>query len=667
MIARNQERVETEYTDPAAQPGPPALRRVVVYGLGTLLLLFNAYFGTYAYVIVQALLWTQTSLLRGPVVVLFFLVLINIALLRVARRWALSQAELVTLYAMLCIGTCAAGIGFVQHLINQMAGVYYFATPGNAWREMLWPHIPRWFGPSDPEVINGYFRGNSTLYNATVLKGWAVPVLAWSAFIFVIFWVLLCAMALVRRQWVEEERLTFPLVPLPLEMTQAGGNAPFWRNKWMWSGFLVAGILESMNAVNFLYPNFPSLPLKPVGPNVLDQYLTTRPWNQAGSLAIAFYPFAIGIGYLLALDVSFSCWFLYLCVKVANVLSFMLGFSAGGGSGPANRIPFIREQSVGAFVGIALFSLWMMRRALAHAWREMKRPTGADKDEIMSFRTAILGGGAGLLFLVAFLAAAGLPVGVAALFVLIYVCFSLTLARIVSEAGAGWAQAPTWSVTQLATDIVGANNLSTKSMTLLHGYTSWMADMRDNPMPQQAHGIRLGQSARVSPRAFLWPLVFASAVGVLFAFWAHLDLFYTYGASTAKVRPWIASFGSAPFRRTASLIAMPTYTDTPGLVAAGFGTVMVIGFWLLRLFFSWWPLHPVGYALATTPSMDVMWFPFFIAWLAKLVTLRYGGIRAYRAALPFFLGLILGDYVVPSLWGLFGMITGYQQYMAFPT
>jgi hypothetical protein len=84
------------------------------------------------------------------------------------------------------------------------------------------------------------------------------------------------------------------------------------------------------------------------------------------------------------------------------------------------------------------------------------------------------------------------------------------------------------------------------------------------------------------------------------------------------------------------------------------------------LYLSWWPLHPLGYALATTQSMDYMWFPFFLAWLAKCLTLRYGGIKAYRSALPFFLGLILGDYVVPTLWGVFGMLTGYQQYMAFP-
>ena len=58
--------------------------------------------------------------------------------------------------------------------------------------------------------------------------------------------------------------------------------------------------------------------------------------------------------------------------------------------------------------------------------------------------------------------------------------------------------------------------------------------------------------------------------------------------------------------------------------------------------------------------------PFFLAWFAKRIVLRYGGIRAYRIGLPFLLGLIPGDYIVPTLWGIFGMMTGYQRYRAFP-
>lgn len=645
------------------------LRPLVVYGLGIPLLILNAYFGTYAYVVVQALLWTQTSLQRGPVVLLFFLVLANLLFLKMVRRKGLSQHELVVLYSMLCLGTCAAGYGFVQILINHMAAPFYenYATSSSKFKDMIWPHVPLWLTPRDRDVVNGFFRGNSSLYSPEILRAWAVPVLAWTAFIFSIFWTLLCATTLVRRQWIEEERLTFPLVLLPLEMTEKGGATPFWKNRLMWGGFLIAGLLESMNFLNFLYPSIPQVALKPgMGVNELGGLFTSRPWNTMGRLTLSFYPFAIGIAYLLSLDVSFSCWFLYLVGKASIVLSAALGISEGGGSGPANRAPFIREQSVGAFIGIAVFSAWMARRALARAWQEMKRPTGADRDELMSFRLAILGGFVGMGFMAVFLIAAGFTPLMAVIFVFAYLCFALTLARIVSEAGAGWAWAPPWSPAAFTGESIGVNSLSPKNMTALYGYTGWMSDMRDNPMPQQAQAMRIGQGAGLSPRAYLAPLVVASLFGILLAFWAHLDIYYTYGAATAKVRPALANSATGAARQAVALMVTPTYQDIPGLAAAFVGMGIAIGFAVLRQHFAAWPLHPLGYALATTTSMEYMWFPFFLAWLAKLITLRYGGIRAYRAALPFFLGLILGDYVVPTLWGIFGMLTGYQQYMSFP-
>ena len=63
-----------------------------------------------------------------------------------------------------------------------------------------------------------------------------------------------------------------------------------------------------------------------------------------------------------------------------------------------------------------------------------------------------------------------------------------------------------------------------------------------------------------------------------------------------------------------------------------------------------------------------MWqlIPFLVGWLCKVVSLRYGGIRAYRAALPFFIGLILGDYVIASIWTLIGVATGVTMYRCFP-
>ena len=88
-------------TAPTTESSPP--RAAVIWGLGTALICLNGFFGAYIFVVVQALLWTQTSLLRGPLVGLFFIVLFNLLLIRFARCRALTQTEMLVLYSMLCV------------------------------------------------------------------------------------------------------------------------------------------------------------------------------------------------------------------------------------------------------------------------------------------------------------------------------------------------------------------------------------------------------------------------------------------------------------------------------------------------------------------------------------------------------------------------------------
>ena len=53
----------------------------------------------------------------------------------------------------------------------------------------------------------------------------------------------------------------------------------------------------------------------------------------------------------------------------------------------------------------------------------------------------------------------------------------------------------------------------------------------------------------------------------------------------------------------------------------------------------------LGLAIALTNTVSIDWFGMFLAWLVKVVALRYGGIHLYRLLLPFFIGLILGTCV----------------------
>jgi len=93
--------------------------------LGTVLIPPMALLGVYAYVVVQATLWTQTALLRGPVFVLFLPVGLNLLLKRLARRWALREEELLLIYSMSTVATAVGGIGFCQFLVPTLGAAAY--------------------------------------------------------------------------------------------------------------------------------------------------------------------------------------------------------------------------------------------------------------------------------------------------------------------------------------------------------------------------------------------------------------------------------------------------------------------------------------------------------------------------------------------------------------
>lgn len=101
------------------------------------------------------------------------------------------------------------------------------------------------------------------------------------------------------------------------------------------------------------------------------------------------------------------------------------------------------------------------------------------------------------------------------------------------------------------------------------------------------------------------------------------------------------------------------------LLYTAVGFLLVLFLRVMRGNFLWWPFHPAGYALATSFALDYFWLCFFVAWLAKFLIIRFGGMKAHNAAIPFFLGLTLGDYVIGSLWALYGPVNQLQTYKIF--
>jgi len=63
--------------------------------------------------------------------------------------------------------------------------------------------------------------------------------------------------------------------------------------------------------------------------------------------------------------------------------------------------------------------------------------------------------------------------------------------------------------------------------------------------------------------------------------------------------------------------------------------------------------------------MDALWFSIFLAWLIKLAVLKYGGPRLFRATRPFFIGLIVGQFVAAGAWLVIDYFTGMTDNVVF--
>ena len=330
---------------------------------------------------------TCTALPIGVVFVVFVVAGLNALAEKKWPRFALSPGEMATLYILVAVGSSLAGIGMIGFLTPAIANPVWFTN--DKWDRFA-DGVPAWWSPRDAGAVRDFYLGNSTLYTWPHLRAWFFPIATWGGFLFLLLLMTLCFAVILRRQWVEHERLSFPITILPIAMTaQPGGLASLLRNRAFLFGFLLPVALQSINNLHWLFPNLPEIPLKPTanGPLDLGALVKTPPWNALGYFPLAFHPNTIGLAYLLATDVSFSCWFFYLARKLLDVFCVMYGYRDAGASSASSRMPYMQEQGVGAWLCLAALSLWMARRHLASVVRGALHPALADDArEAMSYR-----------------------------------------------------------------------------------------------------------------------------------------------------------------------------------------------------------------------------------------------------------------------------------------
>ncbi|MBI3948207.1 MAG: hypothetical protein HY321_19980, partial [Armatimonadetes bacterium] len=469
---------------------------------------------------------------------------------------------------------------------------------------------------------------------------------------------MLCICVLLRRQWVDRERLTFPTAYLPLETTRE--DAGLFRAPVFWIGFALPMIIGTLNTLNMNVPTVPGVPIRPVD---ISPLFTSRPWSGLGYTPISFYPFIIGIAYLLSTEMLFSGWFFFLVTRMENVLGMALGFAEVGASGTASRFPFLGYQGAGAFLAITGAALWLAGPHLRECLRAaVGRSSVDDSREPLSYRWAVWGLVGSLVFLSGFCRLAGMSFWLAFGFFLLVYAYITAAVRIRAEAGNAWLFGPDIDPHRLLLTGAGTAPFGLANLTVM-SYLRFVSnfDLRCLSMPHQMDALKMAGQVRLRQRQLVLALLIAVALGFSVAFWSGLAVWYRYGAA-AKCGAWRTLMGRQPWAMLQTSLNDPTPTDWPGLAAVAVGAGITLGLTLLRVRFLRWPLHPVGYALANTGTMAQMWTPFFLTWVAKTAILHYGGMKLYRRALPLFLGLIFGDFLNGALSTTLGIFTGIAAY-----
>ena len=679
------------------EPGAEHRRPVITLRsilLGVLLIPLNCYWMSVMEIQWNSVDATCVSLFFHVVFLIFILVILNRWLDKRFPKLAMSPAEILVIYIMLSIASAIAGRDSMENLLPILGHPFWFANESNG-LSRFFAYIPTWLAPRDPAALKGYYLGNSSLYDWHVLRVWAPIVAAWSAFIMAMLFVMLCVNVIVRRHWMDLEKLSFPTVYLPVEMAR---DKSFFRNHMLWIGFALPFAIQTMNGLHYLYPSVPyiNLKLQDMAP-----YFTNAPWNGMGWTPISFYPFAIGMAFFLPLDLSFSCWFFYLFRKAEAVFGVVVGYKNTGWVWP-----YCREQGTGAWIGLCVFMVWagrkhlmeIVRTAFPGLWRlsasfdrlRMKgsgastpspqpspaRGEGAsgtathstlldDSGELLSYRTACIGLLVGLFASFAFCVKAGMSWWLPPLYLGLYFLLSIGITRIRAELGPpahelNWVNPEAVVVSVLGTGVLGTQNLTALT------YMFWFnRGYRSHPMPHQLEGMKIGRDMRMEPRRLLAAMMLACVVGVFAAFWALLTIFYRNGQGTANIQSYTTGIGLEAFNRLTDWTTNPRPTDGTAMSWMGIGFAFTVFLMAMKAKFFWWPFHPAGYALANSYALEYWWMTLLIGWSIKTVVVRYGGIKGYRRALPFFLGLILGDYIAASMWSIVGWMLHMSVYRAF--
>jgi hypothetical protein len=606
-----------------------------------------------------------------PVGVFFALVFLTLAVngvLRLVRRaWMLRQPELMLVWCMMIVASTVPASGLMRNFVPAMTAAPYLSQRP----DLIWDDVLR----EAPEGILLSNRANDTaskkFWEGTP-KGepvrvpwgqWTRVFLTWGIYIGFFYLATLFMSALLRKQWVESERLFFVTARVPLDFTEGAGEGRLLPDLIRGKAFLAGALVTVVFGVIRIAPLFtggtPTCPLIPF-PTIFED----TPLGYVGIYYGKFYPIAIGFAFLVPSDVSLSIWFFYLFMLVQIIIANELGRPLEGGrSGP-----FLQWQQSGAFLALAAGVLYMARQ---HLWAVLKSafPWSRrmdDAGEPVSCRLSFWGLVISVVGLVVW--NVHFKLGVAASIGMVGLTFAIVLvhSRMVAQGGLFFTQ-QSWGPSWFLHRISGGQIFSAPAAVVASLQGSFLiSDSREVLGPHAMNALRIWSVFRKRRRLFLPIMLVTLAAGLAAAGYSTLRwVYYDQGVLNVPIGSSHLYHLVNLYNEVHTMISQPWQGAQAdyGALATGVGGMALL--MALRGRFYWWPINALGFAIAMSWCTRELWFSFFLGWLAKTVILKFGAGQTLRGGRQFFLGVIVAEAMFITLLTVFSMLTGTRTYPIF--
>ena len=643
---------------PETQPSGVRARAVVI---GSFMVAATAILVTQAELVVSSI---HIGYLQFPPVALGLLLIVtlfNRGVKLISKRFDLCGADLLVIYTMVLVAAMVSSHGIVQKWIPLLVAPNYYATSVNGWHDFFDPHILARLVPYDPHIggqqpvsiayYNGLHRGDHIPWHL-----WIVPLINWGILIALVVFAFLCVTTILRRQWIDNEKLSFPLAQLPLEIAGGGDQPAFFRNNLTWLGAAIPIILFGLKGTHRMEPTVPDV----LTSMSINDYAKLPPWNAIGDMPLTFSFAALGFFFLLPADVLFSIWFFFVLTRLEEVFFAAYNFPSPGMPLYPPKL-FTGYQSMGAYFVLVGYLLWIARPHLKKVWAAaIGREKVDDSMEIMPYRVAVWGLIGSVVASSLWLWGMGMSLWLAAFELVVFIgVIAIVMARSTAEAGMLMTET-TFRPIDIYRMFGSIHSLGPANLTMLAFVDNLLLrDQRGLLLTGMLDSMRISDGAKIRRRSFAAVMMYAIVLAVVIAVILNIQKPYHLGGATLdawmeQMSPTLTWSDYQPYFSPHQTVDPTARWQMPVFFCVG--AVVCLFLTIMRTAFYWWPLHPLGYALAGSWTTVVFWFPCLVAWICKSLSIRYGGMGFYTKARPFFLGMILGEFGMAVFFVLLNLI-----------